>query len=395
MTKKLISLLLAVCMIFCLSACGTTETNSKPTDTPTESQTDKPSSTDETTSTQSENSQVSSNIEETNENDTQTQTTVSQSKPTSTTNQPTHTHSYSNATCTEPQKCNCGATTGNPLGHNYSDATCTSPKECARCGSTEGTALGHQFTSATCTNPQKCSRCGTIGGKALGHNYSEANCTSPKKCTRCGSTEGKALGHKYEKGVCTICKVMDEGKYVEEQIKAADKAFKDYTKYNDALKIIKAALQKYPQNDTLKAKRDYYQSFEPLDLCDLKPYKKSYAYISNGSSSDNFENDYEKCVYKPHYNSNASATYDLGYKYNSFKATVFMRCDCTRQVYGTIKIYGDGSLLYNKTGIDVYGRPFNMEVDVTGVQDLEIVIESESGAYIFGLGNCVLQRTSK
>lgn len=36
-----------------------------------------------------------------------------------------HQHSYSSATCTEPGKCSCGATTGSALGHNYSNGICT------------------------------------------------------------------------------------------------------------------------------------------------------------------------------------------------------------------------------------------------------------------------------
>lgn len=39
-----------------------------------------------------------------------------------------HTHSYKAATCTEPQKCACGATKGNALGHAYKGGKCT------RCG---------------------------------------------------------------------------------------------------------------------------------------------------------------------------------------------------------------------------------------------------------------------
>lgn len=183
MSKKLISILLAVCILFCLSACGATETSSNPTNTPSESQTDITQDTDENTLGE-ENSQVSSNTEETNENDTtQTQTQTNQSKPTSTTNQPTHTHSYSNATCTSPKKCSCGATAG--------------------------TALGHQFSSATCTSPQICSRCGTTSGNALGHSYSAANCNSPKTCTRCGQTSGSALGHNYVNNKCSRCGKVD------------------------------------------------------------------------------------------------------------------------------------------------------------------------------------------
>jgi len=40
------------------------------------------------------------------------------------------------------------------------------------------------------------------------HIFAEATCTAPKKCT-CGATEGKALGHKYEFGECTRCKAKD------------------------------------------------------------------------------------------------------------------------------------------------------------------------------------------
>ena len=330
-------------MIFCLSACGEKEIISNPTNVSSETQTETQQSSNEDTSTEVDSNQATSNIEVPIENNASQEQSPSQSETSNATSQPTHTHSFSSATCTSPKKCACGAT--------------------------EGSALGHQFSSATCT--------------------------TPKTCSRCGITEGNSLGHNYKDGICSVCNAVDEQKYIDAQIDAADKAFKDYTKYNDALKIIKAALQKYPQNENLKLKRDYYQNFEPVNLCDLNPYKNSYAYISNGSSSDNFGNWYEECVYKPYYNANASATYDIGYKYNLFKATVFMRCDCTGETYGTVKIYGDKSLLYEKTEIDVYGRPFDIEVDVTGIQDLEVVIESESGAFIFGLANCVLQRTVK
>ncbi len=49
MSKKLITLLLTICIMIYLSACGTTETSNNPTDTPSESQTDTPQSTDEST----------------------------------------------------------------------------------------------------------------------------------------------------------------------------------------------------------------------------------------------------------------------------------------------------------------------------------------------------------
>ena len=48
MSKKLISLLLAVCMLFCLSACGATETSGNVNNTLSESQTDTTQNTEET-----------------------------------------------------------------------------------------------------------------------------------------------------------------------------------------------------------------------------------------------------------------------------------------------------------------------------------------------------------
>lgn len=362
MLRKIIAPLLAVCMLLCLFACD--DMGDIPSDTTLATQTTTPEGTDESTSTEPIDT-----TETTEADTTEPQTSVEQTDPVDTTTQPTHTHNYSNATCTTPKKCSCGATSGNALGHKYS--------------------------SATCTAPAKCSRCGVTNGSALGHKYSSATCTAPAKCSRCGITTGSELGHNYEGGICSVCETIDEALYVESRVNAAEQAFSDYTKYEDALKIIKEAIQKCPNSEVLKAKRDYYQSFAPVNLCDLDPYKDSYSYISDGSKTDGLGNYYEDCVYKSFYSASASATYDVGYKYNSFTATVFMRSDCTGESYGTIEIYGDGELLYQKTGIDVYGRPFDITVDVTGVQDLMIVIESDSGAYIFGLGNCILQRTVK
>ena len=118
MSNKLITLWLAICMIFCLSACGTTEIRSNP-----------------------------------------------------------HTHSYSDATCISPKKCSCGLTDGTALGHQFSSATCTSPKICSRCGATSGNAIGHSYAAANCNSPKTCTRCGQTTGSALGHTYVNNKCS--------------------------------------------------------------------------------------------------------------------------------------------------------------------------------------------------------------------------
>lgn len=154
MTKKIISLFLAVCILFCLSSCGTQKEIAIETTHPYESQTDTTQNTNEIT--ESENSQISSTTEALNETQIQNQV-----NPTTTT-QSAHTHIFSNSTCTSPQICSlCGATTGKPLGHSYAPANCNSPRTCTRCGITSGEALGHSYTN------NKCSRCGKVNPDSL------------------------------------------------------------------------------------------------------------------------------------------------------------------------------------------------------------------------------------
>ena len=329
MSKKLISLLLTICMLFCLSACGTTETSNNSTDTPSESQTDTTQDTDENTSNK-ENSQVSSNTVETNENDTtQTQPSTNQSKPTSTTNQPTHTHSYSNATCTSPKKCSCGATAG--------------------------TALGHQFSSATCTSPQICSRCGTTSEKALGHNYSAANCNSPKTCTRCGQKEGSDLGHNYVNNKCSRCGKVDP----DSMALLYDMDIFDAQEY---------AEKKQNCYDT------YGNSYDKLIL-----FGDSSGYYSSPDPSITYRlagkyTKFEATI--GYYDSNKS-----GYDNYWMEGNL------------TIKIYKDSEIIYMKNNITKWSEPTTISLDIAGCNFLkiEVIGNIHENGYII-LGNAIVKK---
>ena len=338
MSKKFISLLLAICMFFCLSACGTTETSSNPTNTQSESQTETPKNIDETASTKPKNNEVSSNTEDTKENDTaQTQTQVSQSKPTGTTNQPTHTHSYSNATCTSPKKCSCGATSGTMLGHSYSDANCTTPKKCTRCGVTAGTALGHLFSSATCTSPKICSRCGNTSGNALGHNYSAANCNSPKTCTRCGQTEGSALGHNYVNNKCSRCGKVDP----------------------DSLPV--------RLNDLHLIDSSFGNTWSKYE------YK-------NSSFTDSFGNVYDGAhCYIGVLNEGQYSTHNLNGKYLNFTGSIVAMPNTSTAGTYSIIIYVDGVLKYSKSQFSKTTGKTDFSINVKGGSTLTIKVCMDSG----------------
>ena len=143
--KKICSLLLVLCLIFSLSACGGNEfttdngTGSFCTECGEEiSATDKfcgscgaPIDKANNTST-TDNDTTQDNTDYSDNTDVPSSTT---STPTTTTkpettkpSTPAHTHSYSDATCTAPAKCSCGATNGSALGHSYSNGVCS------RCG---------------------------------------------------------------------------------------------------------------------------------------------------------------------------------------------------------------------------------------------------------------------
>ena len=100
-----------------------------------------------------------------------------------------HEHKWSDATCTEPQKCECGAVQGNSLGHNFVNGVCS------RCAAEDPNYVPphtHEWADATCTQAQKC-ECGAVQGEALGHEFNEG------VCTRCGAADpNHSLPHEHE-----------------------------------------------------------------------------------------------------------------------------------------------------------------------------------------------------
>ena len=167
--KKLYSLLLVICLIFSLSACGNNDTTKNINNSGfcvecggEISSTDKfcsscgvavnkqinTASTDNqaeikenaTSSTATGNSSTATSLEPSNPSTT--------TEPNETTGGSAHIHSYSGATCTESAKCSCGATEGSALGHKWKEATCQAPKTCTVCNETEGNTVDHSLDSS-------------------------------------------------------------------------------------------------------------------------------------------------------------------------------------------------------------------------------------------------------
>jgi len=126
--KKIIALILVLCISLCLVACKKEGTSSDLTSDAlqteildTESEVLNEDATTEGTDSEDKKTDTDSKPES-----KPTTNITSNSTPTSSTE---HTHEFSKATCTEPAKCSCGATEGAALGHKYADYRCTVCKE--------------------------------------------------------------------------------------------------------------------------------------------------------------------------------------------------------------------------------------------------------------------------
>ena len=188
--KKILALLLSLCLLFHLAACKKNETinntpsNSSQTDidnsksdvsdrTETEGfpQTGESVATEETTDTTPETSSPTESLPS------------ESSKPQESTGTPQHTHSYSAATCTTAPKCSCGATSGNALGHSYNQDICS------RCGNSNPDKHVHSYSKQTIS--ATCASSGyTLYTCSCGDNYKDNYVSAP---------------HNYKNYICTTC----------------------------------------------------------------------------------------------------------------------------------------------------------------------------------------------
>lgn len=163
--KKIIALLLALSMLFALTACGGDDET-----TPTGESTGATTNTTESTNTTDGTQDSTQGTTESTTGGENTETTEPPPTTTPPATEAPHTHSYSSkvttaATCgkegVKTFTCSCGhsytekiAATGQ---HSWQSATCTTPKTCNNCGKTEGTTSNHNYD-----NNGTCTKCGTV-----------------------------------------------------------------------------------------------------------------------------------------------------------------------------------------------------------------------------------------
>ncbi len=120
--KKIIALLLVLCVSFCLVACKNETTSSDLTSEGTQTEVVESDSDKDETSEVSEPEETDSDADSKPTNNVSSNTVTSKPVGSTTT---AHTHEFSKATCTEAAKCSCGATEGAALGHKYVNHKCS------------------------------------------------------------------------------------------------------------------------------------------------------------------------------------------------------------------------------------------------------------------------------
>lgn len=185
-----------------------------------------------------------------------------------------------------------------------------------------------------------------------------------------------------------------EKQYKAYVISCAEEAFGDYTKYEEAARIIQAGLQQYPDDAEFAGKRDYYNSFAPVRLAQLTVYEKRCVNVWDYEKDP--KGDTHADVISTDFSSDGYIVYVLDGKYNKLVFTVFGAhagmsglggvtvSDCSGGDYDkAFKIYDDQKI---KNSV----LPYEVEVDVTGVQMLRIWISQ-----YMAVADAVVQRTVK
>ncbi len=189
-----------------------------------------------------------------------------------------------------------------------------------------------------------------------------------------------------------------EQTHIRTAISDAEAAFVTADDYEAALSHINGALQFYPENADLLAKREYYALFAPKRLTNQVVYEKSGSLQTPSSFTDPKGKEYRDIImsstntWSDDY---ANVIYVLDGKYNTLTFTVFATTSGSYTADFSVRDYTAGNFddsIYLLDGSSTLSTttPKEFTVDVTGVELIRIHVKR--GLAISG---ATLQRTAK
>ena len=345
--KKILSLLLALTLVFVLVACSDEKETTSESDTST-TQTEITDTNDTQTSATDTDENLSDTETPSNSTPTSSKPTDPTSAPTTNTSRPTtnsnstttHTHIYSAATCNEPKKCKiCSAISGKALGHNYENGTC---KIC--------NAKDPNYVQYAITYNSNGGWGETVSSS---HTYNEARALSKNGFKRAGyafvgwNTDANATTAKYTdaQNVKNLTKTNGANIVLYAVWKATQTyAFEDLMPLEDSIDNIK--FHQIAQDNMGKIHNDV------LVLVDEG------GYYAKPSSSERFTNGL----------------------FSKLKGTI-IPVSSKYQNEGSeamIRVYADGEKIYESTPMNKYAPAQSFEIDISGVNVLRISIYDRS-----------------
>lgn len=189
-----------------------------------------------------------------------------------------------------------------------------------------------------------------------------------------------------------------EKDYVQKIKTEAAEAFTDYSAYEQALALVNAALAVYPQQQELEAEKEYYKSFAPTRLCSLKEYSNTNVEVeATYEDAKGTEHADVIGITSMFINSGkGEVVYVLDGKYNTLTFTVFgVDVNYSYETAVSVRDYSTGDydtseILYRDEALNCAALPFEVTVDVSGVELLRVYVELGSA-----VSDATLQRTEK
>ena len=125
-------------------------------------------------------------------------------------------------------------------------------------------------------------------------------------------------------------------------------------------------------------------TIESISLADMSPYYigQEGHIVDERGEEDTLGNIYSYCLESaswenPYYDT--SWIYDIGGTYKYLTATIAVQKRAGSAYYGAVRIYGDGKLLYSDEKVERSTKPYNIQIDISGVMDLKIDIDGAGG----------------
>ncbi len=171
------------------------------------------------------------------------------------------------------------------------------------------------------------------------------------------------------------------------------------TDLESARKKTRDAINILDSDEALQKLLDEIDNSEPISLNTLDTFQTGgnmqFSKQTKRTIKDNLGDSYTDFILVPSYSSSNGnfAVYKLNKQYTKFtgKACVNFDYRSSDSEEKVIKIYGDDKLLYTSQGIKAGVEPFDISVDITGVDKLRIEMDS-TGSFSYFIGNPTISK---